>query len=312
MKVLFCGLGSIGSRHIKNLAAALGSRGLSCEFDALRSSDRPLADDVAALVRNSYRSFGELPDDYDVAYITNPTSLHYDTIQSLVPKARDMFIEKPLFDSEDREPDLLELREDGVYYVACPLRHKRVVRRMKELCAAQTPVAVRAICSSYLPDWRPGTDYRQCYSAKRTQGGGVPLDLIHEWDYLTWLLGFPREVRMFSGQRSSLDITSDDVAVYIADYGTTLLSLQLDYIGRVPVRCCELYFNDETVACDINAGTLTYKKSGRVETLPDDDFYRSETDYFLDCVLNRTRDNMNTVENAYKVLRTAVSEGEIL
>ncbi|MEA4911267.1 MAG: Gfo/Idh/MocA family oxidoreductase [Oscillospiraceae bacterium] len=312
MKILFCGLGSIGTRHIKNLSAELRRRGVDFQIDALRSSGRPLADGAAPLVTDSYASFDALPGDYDIAYITNPTSLHYETIRALAGRARDMFIEKPLVDSADCEPDLLGLRPDGVYYVACPLRHKRIVRRMKELCAAQRPVAVRAICSSYLPDWRPGTDYRQCYSAKKTQGGGVPLDLIHEWDYLTWLLGFPREVRMFSGKRSSLDITSDDVAVYIADYGTTLLSLQLDYIGRVPARVCELYFNDETVLCDVNAGTIAYKKSGKTESLPDEDFYAAETAYFLDCVQNRTRDTMNTVDNAYKVLRTAVSEGEIL
>ncbi len=312
MKILFCGLGSIGSRHIKNLAAALERRGIAYEIDALRSCERPLAADVAPLVTKSYRAYDELPADYDVAYVTNPTSRHYDAINALADKTRDMFIEKPLFESKDREPYLLHLKSDGVYYVACPLRHTNVVRRMKELCDEKRPVAVRAISSSYLPDWRPGTDYRECYSAKKIEGGGVALDLIHEWDYLTWLLGFPRDMKMYKGHRSALEISSDDIAVYIADFGNTLLTLQLDYIGRAPLRTCELYFNDETVECDIRKGTLFYKKAGTTETLPDDDFYVAETEYFLDCVQNRTRKNMNTIEHAFKVLHTAISEGEAL
>lgn len=308
MKILFCGLGSIGSRHIKNLASVLNERKIEFQIDAVRSSGRALKDDVAPLVKNSYKSVSEIDGEYDVAFVTNPTSLHEATVRELSPIARDMFIEKPVFGDTAVDINSLGLKKGGVYYVACPLRHTPVVKRLHEFCVNEKPVAVRAICSSYLPDWRKGTDYRECYSAKKELGGGVVLDLIHEWDYLTWLLGFPEGVCRVSGKRSSLEITSDDVAVYVADFGKTLLTLQLDYIGAVPQRSCELYFDGEVVKGDIINRAVLFLKKGAVEEYPAEDFYINEMNYFIDCVLERKSDNMNTVGNALRVLRTATEE----
>ena len=58
----------------------------------------------------------------------------------------------------------------------------------------------------------------------KRMGGGVSLDLIHELDYLTYLLGVPKEIYNIRRQVSLLEIDSDDVSVYIAqlDNGETL------------------------------------------------------------------------------------------
>ena len=44
------------------------------------------------------------------------------------------------------------------------------------------------------------------------------MDLIHEWDYLTYLFGIPEQMYKFVSHCSSLEINSDDLAVYIAKY----------------------------------------------------------------------------------------------
>ena len=156
------------------------------------------------------------------------------------------------------------------------------MRRLKALCEREHVAAARTICSSYLPEWRPGTDYRECYSAHAELGGGVVLDLIHEWDYLSWLFGLPLETEGFCGHFSPLEITSDDVAVYAARYRDLLLSLQLDYIGRVPRRETELYCADETYVGDLIKGEVRHLRSGETETLPKEDLYLNEMNYFLD------------------------------
>ena len=306
MRVLFAGLGSIGQSHIKDLAAELAARGISCEIDAVRSSGRALPGDVTTLVKREYRSFAELAGEYDVAYITNPTSLHAETIAALGSRARAMFIEKPVFMSPDEDIDALGLREDGIYYVACPLRFSSAVVRAKEIAQDNKVIAARAICSSYLPGWRRSGDYRECYSAHRVLGGGVELDLVHEWDYLADIFGAPLELAAYGAKCSALEIDSDDVAVYIARYRDMLLSLHIDYIGRLPRRELELYTDDETYICDIVKNTLTALRAGTTERLEARDIKKAETAYFVSLALGEITGNINTVDNAVKTLRLAL------
>ena len=52
MKVLFVGIGSIGTRHLRNLHTVAAERGIQLDVTALRSSPRPLPEDVAGLINN--------------------------------------------------------------------------------------------------------------------------------------------------------------------------------------------------------------------------------------------------------------------
>ena len=50
MKVLFVGIGSIGTRHLKNLHSVAGERNIPLDVTAWRSSDRQLPDETARLI----------------------------------------------------------------------------------------------------------------------------------------------------------------------------------------------------------------------------------------------------------------------
>ncbi len=72
MRALFVGLGSIGTRHLKNLTALCKEKNIPLEAYALRSSARELPAETAALLAGQ---FTELPqgEKWDLAFITNPT-----------------------------------------------------------------------------------------------------------------------------------------------------------------------------------------------------------------------------------------------
>ena len=299
MKVLFVGIGSIGTRHLRNLHTVAAERGLDLDITALRSSDRALADDVAALID---RQIKELDDTvYDMAFITNPTTLHYSAIKDLKGKAKFFFIEKPIFEDRIYDPDRLGLTRENAY-VACPMRYCGAYMKLKEILADKKAFSVRIICSSYLPGWRPNIDYRKNYSAIKALGGGVTIDLIHELDYMTDLFGFPRESYNFKGKYSDLEIDSDDLSVYIARYPDKVCEVHLDYFGREYRRTCEVFTPDGTIEAEFGQGSVKLA-DGTVINCNEDANMRfvREMRNVLDIARGKA-ENINDVVKANKVL----------
>ena len=98
---LFVGLGSIGTRHLKNLHNLCTDRGWTLQADALRSDlHRPLRDGVAELLHAQSTDLANAPAQYDMVFITNPTSLHAEALQQVRGRGKALFIEKPIFSAE--------------------------------------------------------------------------------------------------------------------------------------------------------------------------------------------------------------------
>lgn len=307
MRVLFVGLGSIGKRHLNNLIHIAARRGISLEVDALRSSLKPLPPELAAIIKHQYIDFEQLGY-YDIAFITNPTNMHAGTLAELSGKVENLFIEKPIFDHT--KYNLADLGLDTQKaYVAAPMRWCGVFLALKKLMPTLRPYSARVICSSYLPEWRPGVDYRKVYSAHKEMGGGVTIDLIHEWDYMVELFGKPLETYNFKGTYSDLEIDSDDLSVYIARYPHMLAEVHLDYFGRTYRRAIELFCEDGTVTADFGEGTLTLA-NGVVQHYeePVNDRYMREMEYFLDYAMNEQGESINSPAMALDVLKLTLGE----
>ena len=207
-----------------------------------------------------------------------------------------------MFDRTDYELGFLG-REKKVFYVAAPMHYKPTISWLKEHFDFSEAFSLRSISSSYLPDWRPGVDYRKTYSAHKDMGGGVSIDLIHEWDYLQYLIGFPERAYSIIEKRSGLEIDSDDVALYIADYGDKTAEIHLDYFGRVPIRKLEIFTKEDTVECDLLTDTISFLKSGEQIILTEerDDTQARELEAFLDMIQGK-RENTNDIEHALNTL----------
>lgn len=306
MKICMIGLGSIGCRHVINIVKVCTERNIVIHIDALRSSKSELPIDIKNLIQTAYYNIDEIPADYDIVFITNPTNLHYVTLNNVRNKTKHIFIEKPIFESSNYKIDYFN-NSSNIYYVACPLRYTAVIKYLKNIIDVEKIYSVRAISSSYLPDWRKDVDYRKVYSAKKELGGGVALDLIHEWDYLVYLFGLPEQVFSFKGKYSELEIDSDDLSVYIARYKNKLVELHLDYIGLNTIRKVELICNDYVIYCDLINSSIEYRgKRNEVINLPKEDFYLNEMNTFFDMILNK-KDNYNDFEVALKTLQIALT-----
>jgi predicted dehydrogenase len=117
-------------------------------------------------------------------------------------------------------------------------------------------------------------------------GGGVSIDLIHEWDYLTYLFGWPVKVMHMIGKKSDLEIDSDDYAVYLGEYEDKIVELHLDYFGRKTIREVQLFTKDNTITGDIVNNRITFLKEDRVINFDEerDDYQKRELIHFFDMI----------------------------
>ena len=302
MKVLIIGLGSIARKHI----AAIREIDPIVKIDALRSSRDAAEEDG---VRNIYNLDSQ--ERYDFIIISNPTSLHAETIERVINLKTPLFIEKPLFENISYDSLIEEINKNDITtYVACNLRFLGCIAFLHEYIHSASNIRINEVnvyCGSYLPDWRPGVDYRKVYSSIPEQGGGVHLDLIHELDYICWLFGFPNESFGIFRNVSSLKIRSYDYANYCLLYPDFSVSLVLNYYRTDYKRTIEIVFNDITWTVDLKANKIVDSK-GKVVFEGEDDFlttYKKQLEFFIS-IINENRKAENDINNAYHTLKIAL------
>lgn len=301
MKVLFVGLGSIGKRHLRNLRLLVSD----LVVHVLKPS--PIIPDKDTLVERQFYSLTEITEFYDAIFICNPTAKHMDTLRDLNPYANNFFVEKPVHTNGDIDLEndkFIDLNKK--YFVAAPLRHHVVFKEALKQDLSEV-LSVRAMCSSYLPDWRKDVDYRKVYSAQKDQGGGVAIDLIHELDYLTTLFGFPQEIICRTAKLSRLEIDVEDIAVYLLVYKDKIIELHLDYFGQKSQRYFEVMTNTNHIRYDFLESSIT--ENGAKEVLVSEDMYLEEMRAFLAYAFE-DKGYSNDLLHGMKILKLA--RGEVI
>lgn len=305
MKILLVGLGSIGKKHVNSIHML----DPDAEIFALRSEKDS---QIYPGVINIFNLSEIRSNDIDFAIIANPTSEHKKVLSQLVDFGFPLFIEKPLYSTLDIEEYVNIVRTKGILsYVACNLRFLDCLKFVKTRVNSKEGIKLNEVnvyCGSYLPEWRPETDFRKTYSTIPELGGGVHLDLIHEIDYVYWIFGSPiKATRNFRSQ-SNLSIPSYDYANYLLDYDGFCASIILNYYRRENKRSLELVFEDETwnidllknqVNCNDN---IIFNSEQRIT-----DTYYDQMKYFIKCI-NTNIDSFNTVSDAFNVLKICLEK----
>ncbi len=301
MRVLIIGLGSIAKKHI----AALKDIDPDVKLFALRSAHS--SEEVSG-IRNLYGRDEIKGLGFDFIIISNPTFKHKETISNLLETNLPLFIEKPLFDKLEGE-DLVQTiaEKDTITYVACNLRFLRCLQFAKDYIAGKRINEVNIYCGSYLPDWRPGQNFREVYSANHEMGGGVHLDLVHEIDYAFWMFGKPNHFRRTITTASSLKITGADYANYLLQFDAYNINVVLNYFRRDAKRTLEVVCEDGTLNVNLLTGevywneNLVYSSSQKIS-----DTYLEQMKFFIENILTR-KASLNTVDEAYEILKICLA-----
>ncbi len=252
MKILLVGLGSIGKRHLQNIIhlgytdISIVSRTpiLPIEFSAYQ-----LYPTIQSAIANNH---------FHKAIICLPTSIHIDALLQLLDAGVEtIYLEKPVsnnYNKIEMVQQLIQQKKSKVY-VGYDFHYDLGLQKIKKLISLNTIgtiVSVNAQVGQYLPDWRPHENYKNGMSAKKETGGGVLLDLIHEFDYLYWLLGNINMVASLNKNSNALQIETEDIAEVLLQFQNGIIgTIHLDYLQQKLIRNCLFTGSEGSIYWDL-------------------------------------------------------------
>jgi predicted dehydrogenase len=271
------GLGSIGIRHVSNLLS-LGYKNITLvtQRNAFPSHWH---------IFPVYSKFEDIPNINDVthALICSPTARHLNdlipVIQAGIPS---VFLEKPVSHTWEGIEDVMNiLQPHQKIFLGFDLRFDPGLNKVNEILKAGgigRVLSATAFVGQYLPDWRPHEDHRLGSSALKTKGGGVLLDLVHEFDYLFWLFGPASTLGAFYQTNPELEIETEDIADVLIkfDSGQTA-TLHMDYHQRNLTRYCHFTGSKGSLLWDLATKKVLWTdEKGNIQTFDFIDFERND------------------------------------
>ncbi len=291
MNCLIIGYGSIGARH----ANILKEMGHSVHVVSKRDiTDFPCYKSIKEALQNK---------GFDYVIISNETYNHYNRFVELneLGYSGKLLIEKPVF----LEPCSLPQSGYENVFIAYNLRFHPVVQKLREFLNGKEIYSIQVYVGQYLPDWKPGTDYTESYSASKAQGGGVLRDLSHELDYINWIADGWKRVAAIGGKFSDLQIDSDDVFVLLLEMeDCPVASVQMNYLDRKARREIIVNMKDHTIKADLIHSTLEIDGEMTMFEVEKDLTYTIQHnailngDYNTACTLKQGMDVLNLIHAA--------------
>jgi len=315
LKFLIVGLGSIGKRHLDNIRIIDPDAEITIWHTRSRRGTGQ-----AGVAREVFCNEEAISLKPDIAIIANPASAHIPIAQKLSQEGIDLFIEKPLSSTIEGINELLQIQKTtgNLIMVGYNLRFHPALKMLKQ-CITEGKigklVSIRAEVGQYLPDWRPGTDYRLSVSAQKELGGGAVLELSHEIDYTRWLAGEITSVMSMTDHVSDLDIDVEDSAEIIMSFSSGALgSIHLDMTQRTPARFCKVIGTLGTAIWDgasdsvmiFTTETNQWNQTNPVGKTDRNSLYLSEMEHFISCCRNRNEPAV-TVSDGKRVLEIALA-----
>ena len=263
MRVLICSLGSIGRKY----ARIIKERWPEIEVAALRSGlNKDSCRDVDRSFNTEEEAIKWKP---HAAVIASPANQHLRQALLFTAENIPTLIEKPIGTGCERENDWRELAERSKktpVYVGYILRQDPGARIMKGLLREKRMgqlVSARFYCGSWLPNWRPDTDYRKSVSARKELGGGAALELSHEIDMALYLLGDLDITHSECWNTYALDVETEDQCLVVGrDCDGCLVTIEIDYCTKGPERHVSIRGTKGSVYWNLIRGTITQTTEG--------------------------------------------------
>ena len=289
---IICGVGSIGTRHLKNIIKAFPDK----KIGLLRREKIKLEEYPNIEIFTDFNDCIER--NPKALIICTPSSYHMDIAVLAAKFNINTFIEKPLsieLDSKVNTFVNLVKEKKLKCMIGFDLRFHPGIIKLKELINKNTIgkiYSIEAQVGQYLPDWKPNKDYRLEMSAKKETGGGVLNDLIHEIDYVTYLIGEVKSVFGINNRVSDLEIETEDMAKILLNFKNGCVGyIHLDYLQKKYSRSCKIIGEKGTLEWNYVTDNLTLLEKDK-KTVIDytkidrNQRFMNEIKYFINCIEN--------------------------
>lgn len=323
---LVIGLGSIGKRPLRNLAA-LGIENITV---LRRNKEFPTADDLPRfeIETDLAQALRKKP---AAAIIASPTAWHIQHALAAAAAGCHILMEKPISHSMDGVNELLKMvKQEGlVFQTAFQFRFHPVLREIKQLIDQNRIgkiLSAQVHWGEYLPLWHPWEDYRQSYAARQDMGGGVVLTLCHPYDYLRWLVGEVTRLSAVVDKLSDLEIDTEDTAlITLRFHNDAIGSIYLDYNEKPPQHSLMIIGQSGKILWDNRDGiaTIYYDDGKSAQSLSPprglerNDLFINELAHFIECIQTRQEpactlaDGIAALEMALAIKKSAAEKREI-
>ena len=320
-------MGSIGQRHLQNIQTLYG-QDVKCFAVRNTSHNNYIKNGVAKSVKdlNEFYKIGVFKTleealskyEYDAVFVTNPSSMHAETILKCLDCKINIFVEKPLcinFEEAERIKNKLKTTS-AILYIGYQNHFDPVFKKSKKLIVGNKLgdiVSARFEWCTFLPDHHKYEDYTEGYAARNDLGGGVLLGLSHEIDAVISLFGMPNTIKAIESKNKKLNISADDTVMVLCSYSQKNhnfpLSIILSYSQVFETRNFKIQCEDGLIDCDLNKGKVSIIERNKLEkfevfesNMSRNEIFLAQTKNFINAIVNKNT-SITNIDKSLKVLK---------
>lgn len=265
-RVLIIGSGSIGKRHAECLKDIYPDVEIVLVRHKKRKESKKQLENLVNFDVIEFDLENALASRFDMAIVANPSPLHAEMVMKIAEFGVPVLVEKPITNKLETALAAVNFcKEKNVpLKVGYVLRFNPSLNFFRKVLLSGgigDVISFRAEVGQYLPDWRPGTDYRKSVSGQKRLGGGALLELSHEIDYIGWIFGKVTSVQGVANNSHVLGVDVEESVEAILelksqDDRNIFGSLHLDMLQRAPYRICRAVGSQATLKCNLLSGSV--------------------------------------------------------
>ena len=335
MNILFIGIGIIGQRHIRNIKIKFKNINfftIKGNYSRnLYGNNKILEGDPIIKYNIKVINFDDIQKKFkiDAAFICLPNHLHSKFLKRLVDKKVHIFLEKPGGINKNDIKILKDVhknckRNNINVMLGYHLRFNPVILRLKKLINHKIIGKIyNVLCENgeHIADYRLYQKYWKVFHSKKSKGGGVLLNQIHEVDYLLYLFEGSKFklVNSFEDKFSNIKVDTEDTIssnlITEGPFGRFLITLLLNSFERPKCRRLKIIGSKASIHADLlrnqieiflyeslNNGMLKNKKYLKKVLkfkFKRNDLFKSEVNYFINSIKQK-----KSIESKYGLAKS--------